>query len=591
AFVAVVIVVLALIGAVYWISSEQERSATQVAHTQEVIASVATGRALLLDIQNGYRGYVLTGREAYREASDGKIDELRRTIATLRSLTANEFGQQARLQEFEGSLKPWIETMQRVATTRSIAGFPAAQQLVMSDLPRQQTLPLRAILDQVEQEERTLLGAYESDRAARLRAFWGLLSVLVGVMLAAIGVAFIHLRGRQREQERLLQSEQRFHLLAQNVVDYAIFLLDPQGHVVSWSAGAERMTGYTEDEIMGRHLSVFYTQEDRDAGKPDRELALASSNGRFEEEGWRLRKDGTPYWTSVVSTALRDRAGAVIGFGKLTHDLTERRRHEEALLAEVDERRAVEAQLHELNASLERTVAARTAELTSTNAELAAARDRLEDLWKQLVAAQEDERRRISRELHDETGGTLSLIRLRLDDALRSSERRVGHIEECTRMVDSAVRQIRSVARNLRPSVLDDLGLADALESVLEQHAEASGWHTQMSADPIGRLSPELETTCFRIGQEALTNVARHAKATFVEIGLHASNDALELVVRDNGAGFDSTEARSSDMRRRHFGLVSMSERANLAGGRLEVESAPGQGTRLRVTLPLAATG
>jgi PAS domain S-box-containing protein len=389
----------------------------------------------------------------------------------------------------------------------------------------------------------------------------------------------------------LLQSEQRFHLLAQNVVDYAIFLLDPQGHVVSWSAGAERTTGYTENEILGKHLSVFYAQEDRDAGKPERELALATANGRFDELGWRVRKDGARYWTSVVTVALRSRAGEVIGLGKLTRDLTEARRHEEALRAEVEERRAVEAQLHQLNASLERAVAERTSELTATNEELAAARDRLEDLWKQLVAAQEDERRRISRELHDDTGGTLSLIRLRLDDALHNSERRIGDIEECARMVDSAVKQIRSVARNLRPSVLDDLGLADALESVLEQHAQASGWRTEMLSDEIGRLAPELETTCFRIGQEALTNVARHAKATFVEIGLHATNHELELVVRDNGAGFDSAQMGSSEMRRKHFGLVSMSERANLAGGKLDVESAPGQGTRLRVTLPITGAG
>ena len=589
AFLAVVVVVLALIGAVYWVSSEQDRTAAQVAQTQEVIAGVATGRALLLDIQNGYRGYVLTGREGYRTASDGKIDDLERTIATLRSLTADNFPQQTRLEEFESGLKPWLETMQRVASTRAVAGFAAAQQLVLSDLPRQQTMPLRAILDRIESDERALLDVRAQDHASRLRAFWVLLTALVVVMLAAIAIAFAHLRGRQREQDRLLQSEQRFHLLAQNVVDYAIFLLDPQGHVVSWSAGAERMTGYAKGEILGEHLSVFYTKEERDAGKPDRELALAAENGRFEEEAWRVRKDGTRYWTSVVTIPLRDAAGELIGFGKLTHDLTDRRRHEEALLAEVEERRAAEVQLHELNASLESTVADRTSQLTATNEELAGAKDRLEDLCKQLVAAQEDERRRISRELHDETGGTLSLIRLRLDDALHNRERRLGHIEECARMVDSAVKQIRSVARNLRPSVLDDLGLADALESVLEQHAEASGWRTRMRADRIGRLAPELETTCFRIGQEALTNVARHANATFVEIGLHASNDELELVVADDGAGFDASEVGSAEMRRKHFGLVSMSERASIAGGKLEVRSAPGEGTRLRVTLPLNA--
>ena len=591
AFLGVTLAVLFLTGAVYWISSEQERSAGQVAHTQEVIANVATGRALLLDIQNGYRGYVLTGREPYRAASDSRISDLERTIGTLRSMMPSNVPQQARLDEFERLLKPWIETMQRVASTRAIAGFGPAQQLVLSDLPRQQTIPLRAILDGVESDERSLLASRVQAHASRLRGFWVLLTVLVGVMLAAIGMAFAHARARQREQDRLLQSEQRFHLLARNVVDYAIFLLDPQGHVVSWSEGAERTTGYTEEEILGKHLSVFYAQEDRDFGKPERELALATANGRFDEQAWRLRKDGTRYWTSIVTVALRNRAGELIGFGKLTRDLTEPHRHEQALRAEVEERRAVEAQLHELNASLERAVADRTSELTATNEELAAANDRLEGLWKQLVAAQEDERRRISRELHDDTGGTLSLIRLRLDDALHNSERRVGHIEECTRMVDNAVRQIRSVARNLRPSVLDDLGLSDALESVLEQHAQASGWRTRMMSDEIGRLAPELETTCFRIGQEALTNVARHAKATLVEIDLHARERELELVVRDNGAGFDAAQIGSPEMRRKHFGLVSMSERANLAGGKLAVESAPGQGTRLRVTLPLTATG
>ena len=119
-------------------------------------------------------------------------------------------------------------------------------------------------------------------------------------------------------------------LLVESVTDYAIFLLDERGFVRSWNPGAARLKGYTESEIVGKHFSTFYTQPDIDAGKPAWELDVASQSGRVEDEGWRLRKDGTPFWANVVITALRDRAtGTLVGFAKITRDLTERRHAEE----------------------------------------------------------------------------------------------------------------------------------------------------------------------------------------------------------------------------------------------------------------------
>ena len=122
-----------------------------------------------------------------------------------------------------------------------------------------------------------------------------------------------------------------YRILVGSVRDYAIFALDRTGHILTWNAGARRIKGYRREEILGRHFSVFYTPEDITRDLPGEELVIASREGRFEGEGWRLRKDGTRFWANVVITALHDDNGELIGFGKVTRDLTERRRAELAL--------------------------------------------------------------------------------------------------------------------------------------------------------------------------------------------------------------------------------------------------------------------
>jgi PAS domain S-box-containing protein len=134
---------------------------------------------------------------------------------------------------------------------------------------------------------------------------------------------------RLAAQESLLASEARFHHLVDAVTDYAIFMLDPTGNVATWNPGAKSTKGYDADEIIGRHFSVFYTPEDREAGKPEGILEVLRREGRFEDESWRVRKDATRFWASVVITTLRDNKGAVIGFAKVTRDLTKRREAEE----------------------------------------------------------------------------------------------------------------------------------------------------------------------------------------------------------------------------------------------------------------------
>ncbi len=145
---------------------------------------------------------------------------------------------------------------------------------------------------------------------------------------------------RRQAQEALRESERQFRLLVSSVIDYAIYMLDPNGIVTNWNAGAQRIKGYTADEIIGQHFAKFFTDIDRSAGAPARSLRIAAEQGRFETEGWRVRKDGTLFWANAVIDAIRDERGELVGFAKVTRDVTERReaqlklQHTQAQLAQ-----------------------------------------------------------------------------------------------------------------------------------------------------------------------------------------------------------------------------------------------------------------
>ncbi|HET9986784.1 MAG TPA: PAS domain S-box protein [Longimicrobiales bacterium] len=148
---------------------------------------------------------------------------------------------------------------------------------------------------------------------------------------------------RRRTEQALAESEERFRLLVSSVKDYGIFMLDPQGHIASWNDGAERISGYTPSDIIGRHFSVFYPPEDIEWGKPAWELSVAIAEGRFEDEGWRIRKDGSRFWANVVITPLLNEAGTLLGFAKVTRDLTERRDAERRAIADARRMAEIEA--------------------------------------------------------------------------------------------------------------------------------------------------------------------------------------------------------------------------------------------------------
>jgi signal transduction histidine kinase len=213
---------------------------------------------------------------------------------------------------------------------------------------------------------------------------------------------------------------------------------------------------------------------------------------------------------------------------------------------------------------------------------------RLQALSARLLQVEETERRRVARDLHDGVGQLLTAVKLRLAGLVPTAPDYPLRRSECLGAIDEALEQVRRMARDLRPSQLDDLGLVAALRSHLDRQASSAGFKPNFTHERVpAHLASEIETTCFRIAQEALTNIARHAQASEVWVTLAGTAVELSLEVRDNGRGFDVAMARSGAAAGRSMGLLSMEERAALAGGSLALESAPGRQTRLSLVLPL----
>jgi PAS domain S-box-containing protein len=367
---------------------------------------------------------------------------------------------------------------------------------------------------------------------------------------------------------RLRQSEERFRLLVEAVQDYAIFMLDPAGYIVSWNAGAQRIKGYHAAEIIGRHFSCFYGEQDVANRKPQIELEVATRDGRLEDEGWRIRQDGSRFWASVVITAIRDESGTLVGFGKVTRDFTERMQAQKALEQEMRERLEAQQKLHE-------------------------SENFLRQLSRNLLRTQDDERRRIGRELHDTLGQSLAAMKIILDcvkPAVAENEVTSQRISECLQLADDAIREVRTISYLLYPPMLEEMGLQLVIGWYLDGFSARSGIQTTFNAEAdFGRLSRDAELALFRVLQESLTNLHRHSGSRTAEIRLFTDDDMAILEVKDHGKGLaniPSGELSQDWSVVPGVGLRGMHERMLQLGGRLDLVSTP-EGTTISALLPL----
>lgn len=231
--------------------------------------------------------------------------------------------------------------------------------------------------------------------------------------------------------------------------------------------------------------------------------------------------------------------------------------------------------------------------LESDTRDLERSRLLTERLTQQVISAQEEERRRIARELHDETAQSLATMALYVDTTLQNTASLSPEVKRCLHnlhdLIDRSLQGVRTIIADLRPSLLDDLGLAAALRWQVVNRLEEAGVRVDLQVRGEGRrLSPVIETALYRVLQEAINNILKHAQASYVEIDLDLSEpDHVSARLEDNGQGFDPECLNASPRTGRGMGLFGMQERANLVGGMLQIDSAPGDGTEIRITIPL----
>ncbi len=354
---------------------------------------------------------------------------------------------------------------------------------------------------------------------------------------------------QKRAQEAHRATEERFRLLVDQVRDYAIFMLDVEGYVQTWNAGAERIKGYRAAEIVGKHFSCFYPPKDIQAGKPAQNLKVTVREGRFEDEGWRVRKDGSNFWANVVITALHDSSGNLRGFAKVTRDMTDHKRAEESLSR----------------------------------------------LSGRVLKLQDAERRRIARELHDSTSQTLSALALNLSLLqLRTSQlgtEVLKTVSEAMRLAEQASSEVRNISHLLHPPDLDEVGLTAAIQWHVRKFTERTGLHVDVKLPSrFQRLGSEKELTLFRVMQEGLTNVHRHSGSLTARVQLALRRGNVVLQIEDTGHGMptgtldlDDGHSGSIDV---GVGIRGMRERIRQLGGQLEIRSNH-SGTCVTAILPL----
>jgi len=348
---------------------------------------------------------------------------------------------------------------------------------------------------------------------------------------------------RKRTEVALRESEERYRELFENARD-AIYVHDLEGNYTRVNRATETLTGYEREELVGHNIAELVPVEQLRYVR-ESFCAKVAEQGETSYEIDVLAKDGRRVPIEVRSQAIYEN-GVMVGVQSTARDITERKLAQEGLKM----------------------------------------------FSRQLIEAQEDERRRIARELHDQVGQILIAVKMNLHTEKQVSQASdvSCYIKDNIEAVDEALRLVRDLSVELRPPVLDDFGLVTALHWYVDRYTKRTGLEVNVvidMPDENERFSRELETACFRIAQEALTNIVRHAQANQVLLQLVKDGNVLLLSVEDNGVGFDPESLRKRASRAATLGLISMQERAHAAGGTIEIDSASSHGTKVRFMLPL----
>lgn len=565
------LIVLLCVGALTYRRSIQ-RGVDQrwVAHSHMVRETLDATLMGTIDAEAGERGYLATGDSSHvnvYESARARIDD---DLRSLRELTKDNPEQQASLDRLEPLVATRFAPFEARLAARRRNTFTPAESAAQLNSEKQPTDAIRGAIADMDQQEQQLL----DDRLRAMNASSRRIRVLIvvgnalGFLFLALAGVFIHQEMRKREmaEESLRRSEQRLRLLVSGVRDYAIFMLDPEGRVASWNRGAERIEGYRAEEIIGKHFSVFHVADDVERGKPVHELTVAANEGRYEDEGWRVRKDGSRFWASVVVTAMRDEEGRLHGFGEVTRDMTANKKLEEEMDIRNAQLEAANQELEAFSYSVSHDLRAPLRGIDGFSQAL------LEDYGGKM---DETARGHLSRV----RAGAQRMAQL-IDDLLNLSRVTRAPISRETVDLSAIVRTIAEELRSISPR--------REVEVVVETGIEAD-------ADP----------QLLRIALENLVGNAWKftSKRDHARIEFGCNRDGITVYfVRDNGAGFDAAYSnrlfgafqrlhRMEEFPGTGVGLASVKRIIRRHGGRVWAEATVNEGATFYFTLEPQGSG
>jgi PAS domain S-box-containing protein len=390
-------------------------------------------------------------------------------------------------------------------------------------------------------------------------------SVLAGLLVFVLYQMAAQELSRRRAAEKQLKISEKRYRRIYHKTPVMLHSIDVEGRIIHVSDHWVEVMGYRREEVIGQPLTRFFTQESE-------KYALTQIFPRFFSSGFckdipytYVKKNGEKMETLLSCYGVRNEKGEITRSLAVSVDVTEKN------TVQNDLQKAKE-KLSSYSLDLEQQVKRRTAQLEKAQASL-------KELSKKIIASQEREKEAVARELHDHLGQVLTALRIDavwIENFLKPiDDKAAERAEKMNALIDATIQDVRDMAYRLRPRVLDDLGLSDALESLVSDFEKRTNVSCIFRHDPIPEIDKTLATALYRIGQEAVTNSVRHSDAGSIVVELRSNDREIVLTVEDDGCGFSTVEDEMST----GFGLESMRERANLVGGNFSIYSKPGGGT------------